>query len=390
MAAEPQLEWGRLAAFDLAHAAQMPADLIRAWQVAQESLGLVVRPIDRFELAGRLSRDPGRVRTGEAKRPFGAIFALAVASRTAAEPLRGESQRTAAAALLAWAGVYRPSGNPVDEWFFVPMPQAADLIGPGLDPASRRAVLDWAAEFAFAGDEFFAAKRERNPSRSNNWMARRLLIRAVATTAAGLGSLRTELPGQLSEFTARNYIDGPDGRPDGRTYDFRQRDALHYHIAAVQPLVEIALYAPDLIEAPARAAVLSGLEFLRPYFLRQAAHIEFANTTISFDLARRDDGNPVFQHEPWDPAHGRVVLRLARPVFPEIQPWTEDIVDHRYDPRTKLFAAIYGEPQRRAQWPLCPGHPRAGAATRGAWRGCHSPIRGGCGGARTWRARCCR
>jgi hypothetical protein len=37
------------------------------------------------------------------------------------------------------------------------------------------------------------------------------------------------------------------------------------------------------------------------------------------------------------------VLRPAKPVFPEIRPWTEDIVDARYDPRTKLLAAIYGE-----------------------------------------------
>ena len=85
-------------------------------------------------------------------------------------------------------------------------------------------------------------------------------------------------------------------------------------------------------------------------FLRQATHEEFAATTVSFDLARRDDGNKVFQG-PWDPDHGRLVLRLARPVLPEIRPWTEDIVDARYDPRSKLLAAIYGEPQRRTQWP---------------------------------------
>jgi hypothetical protein len=54
---------------------------------------------------------------------------------------------------------------------------------------------------------------------------------------------------------------------------------------------------------------------------------------------------------PWDPARGRVVLRLARAVFPEVRSWTEDIVDARYDPRTKLLAAIHCEPQRRAQWP---------------------------------------
>jgi len=181
-------------------------------------------------------------------------------------------------------------------------------------------------------------------------MARRLEIRAVATTVAGLTPLRAQLPGQLSEFTARNYIAGPSGHPDGRTFDFRQRDALHYHIAAVRPLVEIALFAPDLITPEVRAKVLSGLDFLKPYFLRQATHEEFAATTVSFDLDRRDDGNPVFQG-PWDPDHGRLVLRLARPVFPEIRPWTEDIVDARYDPRSKLLAAIYGEPQRRAQWP---------------------------------------
>lgn len=353
MAGEPEsrLEWGRLAAFDLTRAVRMPADLVRAWQVAQESLDLVVHPIERFELAGTLNGHPGHVRSDEAKRPFGPIFALAVASRTAAEPLRTLSLGTAAAALRAWAGVYRPSGNPIDEWFFLPLMQAADLIAPDLDPAERRAVLDWVAEFAVAGDAFYASKRDGNSARANNWMARRLLIRAMATTVAGLTPLRAQLPGQLSEFTARNYIEGPSGRPDGRTFDFRQRDALLYHVAAVQPLVEIALYAPDLVTPEVRAAVLSGLDFLRPYFLRQATHIELAGTTIKFDEIRRDDGNPAFQPEPWDPTRGRVVLRLARPVFPEIRPWTEDIVDARYDPRTKLLAAIYGEPQRQAQWP---------------------------------------
>jgi len=328
----------------------MPTDLVRSWSVAQESLGLVVRPIERFELAGTLNGHPGHVRSDEAKRPFGAIFALAVASRTAAEPLRSESQRAAAAALLAWARVYPPTGNPIDERFFVPLFQAADLIAADLSATDRHTLLDWVGEFAVAGDGFYAPKTYQNTARMNNWMAWRLLVRAVATTVAGLPSLRAELPDQLAEFTARNYVDGPLGRPDGRTHDFVQRDALNYHIAAVQPLVEILLCAPDLVGATVRAAVLSGLDFVRPYFLGQAQHIEFARTTVSFDLARRDDGNPVFQHAPWDPKRGRVLLRLARPVFPEIRPWTDDIVDARYDPRTKLLASIHGEPQRRAEW----------------------------------------
>jgi hypothetical protein len=348
---DSQLDWGLLARFDLTRASSMPTDLIRAWQVAQQSLGLVVEPIERFELAGTLNGDPGHVRSDKAKAPFGAIFALGVASRTAAEPLRSQSLQTATGALLAWARTYEPTGNPIDEWFFIPLLQTADLVATDLGASDRRAILNWVAEFAIAGDRFYAPLGYRNPSRANNWMARRLLIRAVATTVGGLPSLRADLGNQLDEFAARNYVSGPSGRPDGRTYDFVQRDALNYHMAAVQPLVEIILQTPDVVSPASRTATLSGLDFLRPYFLGQAEHIEFAATTIPFDLARRDDGNPVFQQVPWDPARGRVLLRLARAAFPEIRSWTEDIVDARYDPRTKLLAAIYGEPQRRAQWP---------------------------------------
>jgi hypothetical protein len=329
----------------------MPTDLVRSWQIAQQSVHLVVEPIDRFELAGTLNSHPGHIRSDEAKRPFGAIFALAVASCTAAEPLRSQSLRTAAAALLAWARVYPPTGNPVDERFFVPLFLAADLIAADLDATDRRTILDWVGEFALAGDRFYAPKKYLNTARINNWMAMRLQIRAVATTVAGLAQLRAEVPDQLAEFAARNYIDGPAGMPDGRTYDFIQRDALNYHMAAVQPLVEILLYAPDLVGAAVRTAMLSGIDFVRPYFVGQAEHIEFAGTTIPFDLARRDAGYPHFQPLPWDPARGRVLLRLARPVFPEIRSWTDDIVDARYDPRIKLLAAIHGEPQRRAEWP---------------------------------------
>ncbi|MGH3300151.1 MAG: hypothetical protein ACRDOK_00485 [Streptosporangiaceae bacterium] len=42
---------------------------------------------------------------------------------------------------------------------------------------------------------------------------------------------------------------------------------------------------------------------------------------------------------------------MARPAFPEIRAWTDDFVDARYDPRTKLLAAIHGASQRRAEWP---------------------------------------
>jgi hypothetical protein len=351
VSAGPRLDWGLLAAFDPDRATRVPLDLARMWQLAGESLNLVARPIERFELAGTLNGHPGHVRSDRAKQNFPGIFALAVAGYRAREPLRGYSRATAGSALLSWARAYRPTGNPIDEWFFVPLLQAVDLVAWSLAPGEQAALRDWTQAFATSGDRFYDRKAAGNSARANNWMARRLLIRAVACTVAGDAAGRAEMPGMLCDFVARNFVAGPSGQRDGRTFDFVQRDALHYHVAAVQPLVEVALYAPDLVDRTAHAAVLSGLEFIRPFFLGHAEHVEFARTSVAFDRERRDDGNPAFRDAPWQPARGRVLLRLARAAFPQIRAWTEDIVGPAYDPRTKLLAAIYGEPQRRGGWP---------------------------------------
>jgi hypothetical protein len=347
----PRLNWGLLTTFDPDRGGRPPQDLARIWQLARQSLGLTAAPIERFELAGTLNEHPGHVRSDKAKADFPAVFALAAAARTAPEPLRAHSRTVAASALLAWARVYRPTGNPVDEWFFVPLLQAIDLIACDLPADQRSALSAWALRFAAAGDRFYLAKPAKNASRANNWMSRRLIVRALACTAAGDEAGRAAMPGLLREFAARAFPAGPDGRPDGRTFDFVQRDALLYHIAGLHPLVEMTLCTPDLISRDLRASVLSGLAFLRPYFLGERRHVEFARTTVSFDRERRDAGNPQFRDAPWDPERGRVLLRLARAAFPEIRPWTGQIVDARCDPRTKLLASIHGEPLRRAEWP---------------------------------------
>jgi hypothetical protein len=350
MSDAPRLDWGLLAGYDPERGGRVPLDLARVWQVAGESLNLVARPIERFELAGTLNGHPGHVRSDRAKQNFPAIFALAVAGYRGREPLRTHSRDTAASALLSWAEAYQPAGNPIDEWFFVPLLQAADLVAWSLSPGDHKRLRDWVQAFATSGDRFYERKAPGNSARANNWMARRLLIRTVACTVAGDAAGRAAIPGMLGDFVARNFVAGPSGQRDGRTVDFLQRDALHYHIAAVQPLVEATLYAPDLVDRAARAAVLSGLEFLRPFFLGQAEHVEFARTSVAFDRERRDDGNPAFRNAPWQPTGARVLLRLARAAFPQVRDWTEDIVGPAYDPRTKLLAAVHGEPRRRDGW----------------------------------------
>lgn len=285
MTGSPRLSWALLTAFDPGRAGRVPADLGRMWQVAGESLNLVARPIERFELAGTLNHHPGHVRSDRAKQNFPAIFALAVAGRSAREPLRTHSRAAAALALLSWARVYRATGNPVDEWFFVPLLQAVDLVAGLLPPAQEAALLRWAHTFAISGDRFYDRLGDRNPARANNWMARRLLIRAVASTVAGDAAARAAMPGLLREFAARNYVAGPSGERDGRTFDFIQRDALHYHIAAVQPLAEVLLYAPGLVDPVSGRRSCPGLSFSGRSF--SAAN----STSSSPGLPSRSTGN---------------------------------------------------------------------------------------------------
>jgi hypothetical protein len=348
----PRLNWGYLSEWrNRSHGdASVPTDLGRIWQVAAESLDLVVEPIERFELAGTLNGHPGHVRSDEAKLPFPKIFALAVASCTAAEPLASNSLATAASALLAWARVYTATGNPIDEWFFLPLLDAIDLVAGSLQPDDEALLMRWVATFLISGDRFYSRLASQNTARTNNWMARRLVIRAIAATVSGDGDARASTPALLREFVDRNFVPGPDGVRDGRTFDFVQRDALEYHVTALHPLIEITLFGPDLVDEGVRSALLGGLNFLMPYVRGDRQHIEFAHTTIAFDRERRDDGNPVFQLAPWDPRRARVLLRLARATFPQIWSWTDDLVDAAYDPRTKLLAAIFGEPLRKREW----------------------------------------
>lgn len=154
MTGGPKLNWGLLPAFDPGRAARVPRDLTRAWQVAADSLDLVVRPIERFELAGTRSGHPGHVRSDAAKKDFPAIFALAVTGFRGEGPLRSRSRAAAASALMSWARVYRPTGNPIDEWFFVPLLQAADLAAGFLPAADEAKLLGWVRAFALGGDAF--------------------------------------------------------------------------------------------------------------------------------------------------------------------------------------------------------------------------------------------
>jgi hypothetical protein len=63
------------------------------------------------------------------------MFALAVAGRCAPQALHAPSRAAAIAALIPGPGCIDPPENPIDEWFFVPLLQAADLVAVMASPS---------------------------------------------------------------------------------------------------------------------------------------------------------------------------------------------------------------------------------------------------------------
>ncbi len=348
-ASSSQLNWGYLTSWETAPPNPLPPELARVLNVGEQSLDIKIEPVPTFHLAGTLNKDPAHQESDRAKHNFAQIFDLAVCARTAPEPLRSQCRAKASFALLAWARTYQSSGNPVDDSFFLPIFQAVDLIIPVLSSADALTLRNWIRSFATAGDQFYAKKAPArsyapkiNNIRINNFMAWHLLIRAMSGTICQDQNSLKQTHAMLVEFADQNFVPGENGTIDGTTYDFVQRDSLHYQVYDLEPLVWMALFTPKVIDQNTRERIDLGLNFIKPYYLGEKQHIEFQHTVSTFDVMRgNEDNNPVFKHKPWDTKEARSLFLVARQVFPDIHSWTENVVDEHYDPSIKLLRSIY-------------------------------------------------
>ncbi len=131
---------------------------------------------------------------------------------------------------------------------------------------------------------------------------------------------------------------------DGSGIDFKDRDALHYHVYNLKAWIELAVFTPEVLTPFAQSRIEQALLFIKPYYEGTLQNIEFEHSIIKFDAARRDAGQPEFQNIPWKPESANELLRVARCVFPAIQLWTT-LLDHssQASPRVKFLAAMLCE-----------------------------------------------
>ncbi len=307
----------------------------RVIEVATRHIDLPVAVVVTIDREGVVFSDPRYRASDAAIQSISDLYLWAVCARAAETSVAARCTERVVEGLDTWSNTYRSTGNPINDSYLVPAIQAVDLACPVTSPERCARWRRWILDLALRGDEFYAKVKPTDGRYANNWASWRLLIRGMAGAVGDDSSLVRSTRDLVTAHVTRNL------RADGSSVDFHERDSLHYHVYALEPLVQLALFVPDAIDPTSATSIESGLLFLRPFVLGERTHVEFAQTKVAFDLRRKQAGDPVFADSLWNPKDARPLLRLARTRFVTVRAWTTALVDEDYAPRIKQLAALH-------------------------------------------------
>ena len=238
--------------------------------------------------------------------------------------------------LDAWASIYQPSFNPIDETQFDSLIDAYAIAQANLPAATREKVTALLHAWGTGYIEQMQLNRSSSNSWINNWESHRIKLATMTAMALGDNQLFAAAREQFYKQLGQNL------HPDGESMDFGERDALHYQVYDLEPLVRAAMAAHTRGEdwmnmrGENGATLAAGLNWLLPYARGEKTHQEFVHSTVKFDSQRADAGMKDYSG-PWDP-------KKARDLY-----WTASTLDPRYQP---IAQALGNEPAWiSACWP---------------------------------------
>ena len=216
--------------------------------------------------------------------------------------------------LDAWARIYQMSFNPIDETGFDTMAMASDLTDADL-PKDVRARIDAFWRRMAVG---YLDAMDGNPKNAvSNWQSHRIKLATLAAFRTADRSLIDRARAAFRKQIAANL------RPDGSTYDFEERDALHYVTYDLEPLLMAALAAKVHGEdwygwnAPSGASLPRTLIWFADFARGNRTHVEFANSKVQFDRDRAAAGQEEYAPHVWTTGNALETYRLARLLDPQ-------------------------------------------------------------------------
>ena len=284
-------------------------------RAADQALAAEPHPIETIQSEGKLPADPVRIKTHESMADMGKLAALGYAYAVLADDKYAAKARQFT---LAWAKVNHSAGDPIDDTELASLLIAYDLTRTTYPEADRKVVDAYLREIVTM-EEKTAAHTSKH--RHNNWNSHRLKIVGL------IALLLHDQP--LIDHVVAEYKDQVDHNisADGSTLDFHVRDALHYHIYDLEPLLVLATAARNngidlyAYQAPGGGSVPRGMAFLLPYAQGAKPHAEFVNSKVSFDRKRAEAGDKHYQAgTPFEPKSARALLEQGELFDPTLRP----------------------------------------------------------------------
>lgn len=246
-------------------------------------------PIDTIISEGHLASDPRKIRTQKSLADLDKIYALAYTYKVSNQPVY---LNKCVAYLVSWAKVNRGLGNPINDTKLDPLLEGYDLVKAEMSDRDRATVEAWLSQVA---DAEIASPRFQSSKKSvyNNWNSHRIKI---------VGSIAYLLNNQQYKLFVDTAIKTQVQKnlyANGSGMDFEERDAMHYHIYTLEPLLKIATVIKRAngfnyfsYRSPSGASVQRSTAFLVPYVTGKKVHHEYVNSKVPFDRKRAENKEP--------------------------------------------------------------------------------------------------
>jgi hypothetical protein len=276
---------------------------------ADKALTETPNPIEEITSEGMLAGNPDKIKSLKAVEDADKIYALALVYKlNTNKTYLGKATEY----LLAWSKVNKASGDPIDETKLEALYSGYDMIRGVVKPESRKAIDTWLESIA-DGELNSQYLRDNKSTAMNNWNSHRIKIMAMIAYTLHIEKYNKLIQDEMKRQIAVNLY------PDGAGYDFKERDALHYHIYTLEPLVmaAIVIYRATGVnyfsyESATGSSIKRSMEFLLPFVTGEKTHGEFLNSTVPFDKQRAKNGEKGYEAgSKFDASTGIYVLELA-------------------------------------------------------------------------------
>ena len=199
--------------------------------LADLSLKDTPNPIITITSEGRLAGDPLKTATAYALKDMRKMYALSMVYRITKDAVYFKKAETF---LMAWATINQPTGDPIDETNLDAAFESYDLLKTKLSAKERSVITRWFRNVADTEINYPRMVRLTKSGRYDNWNSHRLKIIGEIAWLLNDETYQKFITENLTVHIAGNI------NPDGSSFDYTERDAFHYHIYDIEPLIKLA------------------------------------------------------------------------------------------------------------------------------------------------------